>query len=195
MRSRPGPSVTAVLACAMTAGLILTVASCSHGTASSAGSSAGSSAAPAPATTPAQSAFVLGAVSSLPAGAGGCPAGSVALAGGPGQCYRQLGTAVTITSAAIGPVITDALRAQGLDGFWIVLPAADIAPLKALTATAAAAHANLAITVAGRGWLLPVPGQPFTNGQLEMVLPAAGNSLPSRNDQVLELHRLLVMPS
>ncbi len=128
------------------------------------------------------------------AGAGSCPAGSVMLTGGTGRCYRQLGTPVAVTSAAAGPVITDALRAQGLDGFWIVLPPADVAPLKALTATAAAAHANLAITVASRGWLLPIPGQPFTDGQLEMVLPAAGNSLPSRNDQVLELHRLLVTP-
>ena len=33
---------------------------------------------------------------------------------------------MTITSATVGPVITDALHYRGLDGFWIVLPAADV---------------------------------------------------------------------
>jgi hypothetical protein len=101
-------------------------------------------------------------------GAGGCPAGSVTLSGGPGQCYRQLGTPVTITSAIVGPVITDALHFPGLYGSWIVLPAADVAALQAITTTPADTHANLAISVAGRGWLLPIPGRPFTNGQLEI---------------------------
>jgi hypothetical protein len=107
----------------------------------------------------------------------------------------QLGTPVTITSAIVGPVITDALRIQGLYGFWIVLPAADVAALQAITTTAADARANLDISVAGRAWLLPIPGRPFTNGQLEMFLPSRGNSLPSRNNQVLKLHRILVPPS
>ena len=186
MPLKPPPRWSSVLASVLAAGLMLTAASCSHDT-------------PAPAAhalTPARSPFVLKAVRIQPAtGAGKCPAGSVALSGGPGQCYRQLGTPVTITSAGVGPVITDALHFRGLDGFWIVLPAADVAALRAVTTTAADAHANLAISVTGRGWLLPIPGRPFTNGQLEMFSPRLGNSLPSRNNQVLKLHRTLVPPS
>jgi hypothetical protein len=179
---------SSVLAGVLVAGLMLTVAGCSH--------DAPAPAAPAaPALSPARSPFVLKAVRIQPAtGAGGCPAGSVALSGGPGQCYRPLGTPAMITSAGVGPVITDALHFQGLDGFWIILPAADVAALQAVTTTASSAHANLAISVAGRGWLLPIPGRPFTNGQLEIFLPKTNNSLPSRNNQVLELHRILVPP-
>jgi hypothetical protein len=186
MSFQPRPRLSSVLASLLAAGLMLTVAGCSHGT-------------PAPAAhvlTRARSPFVLKAVLVAPtAGAGGCPAGSFALSGGPGRCYRQLGTPVTITAATVGPVITDALHFKGLYGFWIVLPAAGVAALQAITTTAADAHANLAISVAGRGWLLPIPGRPFTNGQLEVLLPSRGNSLASRNSQVLELHRILVRPS
>ncbi len=186
----PPPRLSAILACVLAAGLMLAVAGCSHD-------------APAPvahAATPPlshlRSPFVLGAVRSQPAtSAGKCPAGSVALSGGAGQCYRQVGAPVTITSAGVGPVITDALRFQGLYGFWIVLPSSDVATLQAITTTAANAHANLDISVAGQGWLLPIPGRPFTNGQLEMFLPKIGNSLTSRNSQVLKLHRVLVSPS
>ena len=199
MPSQPPPRLSSVLASVLAAGLMLTVASCSHDTAAPA----------AHVFTPAyvghintqppphlRSPFVLEAVRIQPPnGAGGCPAGSVALSGGPGQCYRQIGTPVTITSAIVGPVITDALHFQGLYGFWIVLPAADVATLQAVTTTAADAHANLDISVAGKGWLLPIPGRPFTNGQLEIFLPSENNSLPSRNHQVLELHRILVPPS
>ena len=169
----------------LAAGLMLTVASCSHDT-------------PAPVhavAARARSPFVLKAVRVEPAtDAGGCAAGSVALSGGPGQCYRPLGTPVTITSATVGPVITDALHFRGLYGFWIILPAADRAALRAITATAADAEANLAISVAGRGWLLPIPGRPFTNGQLEIFMPRMNSSLPSRNHQVIELHHTLVPP-
>ncbi len=190
MPFQPPPRLSSVLASVLAASLMLTVASCSHDT-------------PAPVfhadTQPPphlRSPFVLEAVRiQPPTGAGGCPAGSVALSGGPGQCYRQLGTPVTITSAIVGPVITDALHFPGLYGFWIVLPAADVAALQAITSTAADAHANLAISVAGRGWLLPIPGRPFTNGQLEIFLPSMNNSLLSRDNQVLELHRILVPPS
>jgi len=193
----PPPRLSSVLASVLAAGLMLTVASCSHDTPAPVahvlppapvGHSAGT-------TVAARSGalFVLKAVRIRPpTGAGGCPAGSVALSGGPGQCYSQLGTPVRITSATVGPVITDALRFRGLDGFWIVLPAADVAALQAITTTAADAHANLAISVADRGWLLPIPGRPFTNGQLEIFLPRKGNSLAIRNNQVLELHRILV---
>jgi hypothetical protein len=189
MQFQPPPRLSSVLVSVLAAGLMLTVASCGHDD-------------PAPAApaahilTPARSPFVLKAVRIQPAtSATGCPAGSVALSGGPGQCYHQLGTPVKVTSAGVGPVITDALHFQGLYGFWIVLHAADVAALQTITTTAADAHANLAISVAGRGWLLPIPGRPFTNGQLEIFLPRMNNSLPSRNHQVLELHRMLVPAS
>jgi hypothetical protein len=188
MPSQPRPRLSSALASVLAAGLMLTVASCSHDTAAPV----------AHATVAARSAtpFVPKAVRfQTTTGAGGCPAGSVALSGGPGQCYRQLGTPVTITSATVGPVITDALHFQGLDGFWIALPAADAAALQAITTTAADAHANLAISTAGGGWLLPIPGRPFTNGQLEIFSPSTNNSLTSRNNQVLELHRILVPSS
>jgi hypothetical protein len=195
MPFQPSPRLSSVLASVLAAGLMLTVASCSHDTPAPVSHVL----TPAPVAhvlTPARSPFVLKAVRIQPTtGAGGCPAGSVALSGGSGQCYRQLGTPVTITSAIVGPVITDALHFQGLYGFWIVLHAADVAALQAITTTAADAHANLAISVAGRGWLLPIPGRPFTNGQLEVFLPSMNNSLPSRNNQVLELHRILISPS
>ncbi len=191
MPVQPRSPLTSVLASVLAVGLMLTVASCSHDTPAPTAHAAGAAVA-----ARSGALFVLKAVSIQPTtGAGGCPAGSVALSGGPGQCYRQLGAPVTITSATVGPVITDALHFQGLDGFWIVLPAADVAALQAITTTAADAHANLAIFVAGQGWLLPIPGRPFTNGQLEIFLPRPGNSLPSRNKQVIELHRLLVPPS
>jgi hypothetical protein len=185
MPLQPRPRLSSVLVSVLAAGLLLTVASCSDGI-------------PAPvahAATPAPPPFVLKAVHTQPTTGGGkCPAGSAALSGGPGQCYHPFGTPMTITSATVGPVIPDALHFQGLDGFWIVLPAADVTALKAITTTAADAQANLAISVAGRGWLLPIPGRPFTNGQLEIFLPSNGNSLPTRNSQVLELHRTLVQP-
>ncbi len=191
MPVQPRSPLTSVLASVLAVGLMLTVASCSHDTPAPTAHAAGAAVA-----ARSGALFVLKAVSIQPTtGAGGCPAGSVALSGGPGQCYRQLGAPVTITSATVGPVITDALHFQGLDGFWIVLPAADVAALQAITTTAADAHANLAIFVAGQGWLLPIPGRPFTNGQLEIFLPRLSNSLPTRNKQVIELHRLLVPPS
>jgi hypothetical protein len=188
MPSQPWLRLSPVLVSMLAAGLMLTVASCSHHAPAPVAHAAGT----ARSATP----FVLKAVRIQPTtGAAGCPAGSVALSGGPGQCYRQLGTPVKITSATVGPVITDALHFRGLDGFWIVLPAADVAPLQAITGAAADAQANLALTAVGRGWLLPIPGRPFTNGQLEIFLPSTNNSLPSRNSQVLELHRILVSPS
>lgn len=186
MASR-GPSGIARALCLGAAAIALLAAGCSHDTAAPALT---------PALTPARSPFVLKAVRVQPAtGAGGCPAGSTALSGGPGQCYRQLGKPVTINSAGVGPVINDALGFRGLYGFWIVLPTADAATLEAITTKAADARANLAISVNGRGWLLPIPGRPFTNGQLEVFMPIAYNPLSSRNKQVRELHRTLVSPS
>jgi hypothetical protein len=193
MPFQPPPRLSFVLAGALAAGLVLAVASCSQVTPKGSAPVAHVDTHP---PSPLRSPFDLEAVGSqLPTGAGGCLKGSVALSGGPGQCYRRLGKPVMITSAFVGPVITDALHFPGLYGFWVVLPAADVAALRAVTTTAAGAHANLAISVAGRGWLLPIPGRPFTNGQLEIFSPSLNNSLLSRNNEVLELHRILVQHS
>ena len=133
---------------------------------------------------PLRSPFILEAVRiQAPTAADGCPSGSVALSGGPGQCYRQLGTPVTITSAYVGSVVTGTARIPpGQYGFWVTLPAADLPALHALTTAAFNAQGFLGISVAGQTWLLPRVRAPFT-GPLEMVLPA--------KDQVLLLHRLL----
>jgi hypothetical protein len=188
--------LSSILASALAAGLALAVVSCSNDTPSHVVMPTPAGPASTPPLSTLRSPFVLGAVRSQPAtSAGKCPAGSVALSGGAGQCYRQLGAPVTISSAGVGPVITDALHFQGLYGFWIVLPSTDVAALRAITTTAANGHANLDVSVAGQGWLLPIPGRPFTNGQLEMFLPKIGNSLASRNSQVLKLHRVLLSPS
>ena len=165
------------------AGIVLAVASC--GNIAPLGPSGPSSVAPPAAPPPPlRSPFILEAVRiQAPASADGCPSGSVALSGGPGQCYRQLGTPVTITSAYVGSVVTGTARIPpGQYGFWVTLPAADLPALHALTTAAFNAQGFLGISVAGQTWLLPRVRAPFT-GPLEMVLPA--------KDQVLLLHRLL----
>jgi len=177
---RPRSVLASVLAAA---GLVLAVASCSNIT--PLGPSGPSSVAP-PAVPPPhlRSPFILEAVRiQASTSAGGCPSGSVALSGGPGQCYRQLGTPVTITSAYVGSVVTGTSHIPpGQYGFWVTLPAADLPALHALTTAAYDAQGFLDISVASQTWLLPRVRQPFT-GPLEMVLPA--------KDQVLLLHRLL----
>jgi hypothetical protein len=111
------------------------------------------------------------------------PAGSVALSGGPGECYSQLGTPLSISAGYVGPVVTDTAHIPaGLYGFWLGLPAADLPALLAITTAAAHAQGFLDISVAGRTWLLPRVLEPFT-GPLEMVFP--------RRSRVLQLHRLL----
>jgi hypothetical protein len=189
---RPWPVLASALAAA---GLMLTVASCTGhitplGPQSATRPVAGAPR-PAPQRGPAQfipqmpfhlrSPFVLDAVRvQRPARAGGCPAGSAALFGDPGQCYRKLGTPLTITSAALSSA--SSYPPAGRYEFMIGLPPADQPTLKAITTTAADAHAYLSITVAGRTWLLPRVLQPFT-GPLEIAFP-------SRN-QVSQLYRLL----
>jgi hypothetical protein len=183
MLVQPPPRPWSILASALAAaGIVLSVASCSQ--------VAPLGPDPAAVTTPSvppphlRSPFVLEAVRiQPPTAAGGCPAGSVALSGGPGQCYRELGTAVTVTSAYVGPVITDTPHIPpGVYGFWVGLPTADLPTLQTLTTAAADAQGFLGISIAGRTWLLPRVHQPFI-GPLEMVLP-------TRN-QVLQLHDLL----
>jgi hypothetical protein len=65
----------------------------------------------------------------------------------------------------------------------IALPRSDAAVLTAVTTTAFDAHGYLALSVAGRTWLLPKVLAPFPQPQFEIMLP-------SRN-QTLHLHSLL----
>jgi hypothetical protein len=123
--------------------------------------------------------FVLEAVSvQAPRLAGGCSAGSVALSGGAGQCYRVLGTSVTITAAGVSSLAS--LRLTGHYGFFIAIPAAEQPAVKAIATTAANAHGYLTISVAGRTWLLPSVRQPFTS-PLQVVLPSRNQTLQLRN--------------
>lgn len=183
--SSPGP----ILACVLAAGIVLTGAGCGHIT--PLGPDAGPPAAmphpvaePGPVLHPPQhlrSPFVLQAARIVPPmRAGGCPAGSTALSRVPGVCYRKLGTPVTVTSASVSAVTS--LPPAGQYGFLIALPAADLPAQKAITTTAADAHAGLDISAAGDTWLLPQVQQPFT-GPLQIILP--------HRNQVLLLHRLL----
>jgi hypothetical protein len=176
------PSVLAGVLAA--AGIVLALASCSH--IAPLGPVPDPSAVTTPAVPPQhlRSPFVLEAVRvQSPTPSGGCPAGSVALSAGPGQCYRQLGTPLTITSAYVGSVVTGTpYIPAGQYGFWVTLPAADLSALQAMTTAAAHAQGFLDISVAGQTWLLPQVRRPFT-GPLEMVL--------SSKNQVLLLHRLL----
>ena len=196
----------AAAASVLAAGLMLTVASCSHLTPLG----------PDPAATMPQphhlrSPLVLQNVGiQPPAPAGGCPAGYVMLPGGgsPGTCYRTTGTRVTITSAAVSPVSPfrpppppgqQAVPVQYV--FWITVPAAGAPALTAFittvtgpqspqqgppTATTSAATTALTISVAGRTWVLAGFGTGFTGRQLQVALP-------SRN-QALQLQRILAAP-
>ena len=177
------PRLPSALASVLAAGTVLAVASCSHITPIG----------PA-ATTPQprhlRSPFVLEAVRiQPPSPAGGCPAGSVALSGGPGQCYRKLGTPVTITSAAVSSHLPTPPPGQETPqyGFVITVPAANQVALTAVTTTAADAHGYLSISVGGRTWLLPRVLQPFTSPHFEITF--------LNRNQVLRLQRMLAASS
>lgn len=127
--------------------------------------------------------------------AGGCPAGSVALSApgaDPGQCYRQLGKPVTITSAAVSlqQLANAAGQQAGPSGAYallIILPPADVAALTAITTKASDSRGYVDISVAGKTWSLPEALAPLTGGRFQIVLP-------SRN-QALQLQRILVPPA
>lgn len=161
------PRPVSVLAGVLATGLMLTVSSCSNVT------PLGPYAVPAvPQPHQLRSPLVLRAVDmELPTQYGGCPSGSVALSGGPGQCYHYIGAPVTVTSAAVSPVSSfqpptpsgqQAVPTQY--GFWITLPAADGSALAVVptppvsaggapVATSAAGGSDFIITVAGRTWV------------------------------------------
>ena len=203
MPFQPPPRLSKAAASVLAAGLMLTVASCSHLTPLG----------PDPAATLPQphylrSPFVLQVVHvPSPAPVGSCPAGYVMLPGdgSPGTCYRTTGTQVTITSAAVSPVSSfqpppppgqQAVPIQYV--FWITVPAADAPGLTAVTTTltgpqhpqrpqgpptASVTTTALTITAAGHTWVLVGFGTQFAGRQLEVALP-------SRN-QALQLQRIL----
>jgi hypothetical protein len=186
----------------LAAGLMLTVASCSHLT-----PLGPDAAATLPQPHHLRSPFVLQVMRvPSPAPVGSCPAGYVALPGGgnPGTCYRTTGTQVTITSAAVSPVSSfrpppppgqQAVPVQYV--FWITVPAADAPALTAVTTavtgpqrpptqgppTASVATSALIISVAGRTWVLVGFGTQFAGRQFEVAL--------SSRNQALQLQHLL----
>jgi hypothetical protein len=185
MPFRPPPRPSSVLASMLAAGLMLSVASCSHLTPLG-------PAADMPQLRHLRSPMVLQAMRvQNPTPAGGCPAGFTKLSA-PGQspaCYRPLGAPVTITSAAVslGPTAGPASPPNAPPsayGLLIALPAADRAELTAVTTQAYDSQGAVDISVAGKTWALPMTLAPITHGQFTIMLP-------SRNE-VLQLQRLLV---
>jgi hypothetical protein len=131
--------------------------------------------------------IILQAMRSRPATpAGKCPAGYVPLSApnSAGTCYRQLGTPVSISSAAVSSV--SAHGQPALYGFMVAVPAADVAAVTAVIKQAYDARGALAVNVAGKTWSAPQVLQPFPGQQLQIALP-------SRN-RALQLYRLLVPP-
>jgi hypothetical protein len=140
---------------------------------------------------------------------GGCPAGWVTLAGGPGQpsqCYRKTGMPVTITSAAVSPVFPfRPPPPQGQPappvqyGLSITVPAADVPALAAVLQVGSgspgppsASPVNSAtpipaISVAGRTWVLLGYAPPSASGEFDVTLPS--------RTQALQLHHLLAPAS
>jgi hypothetical protein len=189
------PRLSSVLVSVLAAGVMLTVASCSHLTPLG----------PDPAATMPQphhlrSPLILQDMRAQP---GGCPAGYVTNSGNPGPCYGpKTGPPVTITSAAVSPVFSfrppppPGQQAASVQyGFSITVPAADVPALAAVLPTApgpsgpptasvvTSATAIPTISVAGRTWVLLGYGTRFADREFDVTLP-------SRN-QALQLQRIL----
>ena len=179
--NRPAPALASGLA----AGLMLTVASCSH-------LAPLGPAADAPQPHQLRSPIVMQAMDVRnPTPGGGCPAGYRRLSA-PGQgpaCYRPLGAPVTFTSAAValGPTVGPASPSNAPPSAYalaIAVPASDRAELTAVTTQAADSQGAVDVSVAGKTWALPMAAAPLTQGQFMITLP-------SRNE-VLQLQRILV---
>jgi hypothetical protein len=196
------PRLLPVLASVLATGVMLTVASCSHVTPLG----------PDPAATMPQphqlrSPLVLEDMRMQPSTLASCPAGSVALSGYGGPCYRMTGTPATITSAGVSPVTSfqpptppGQQQAEPTQyGFWITVPAADAPAVTAVIPTAQgqgssgaqgpvasavpASQPVPAISVAGQTSLLVGFTIRFTGREVEVFLA-------SRN-QALKLQRIL----
>ena len=137
---------------------------------------------------------------------GGCPAGWAVPSGAAGACYRKTGTPVTITSAAVSPVFSfrppppPGQQAPPVQyGFSITVPAADVPELAAVlpaahgppgppVASAVTPATRVpAISVAGRTWILLGYGAPSAGGEFGVML--------SSRSQALQLQRLLAATS
>ena len=137
------------------------------------------------------SAIVLQIVHSRPlTPAGSCPTGYARLpkaAGqspGSGQCYRRIGKALTITSAAVRYLQQPAANQQPANfGLGITVSGADKAALLAITTKAYHSREQIAIIAAGQTWAVANVAGPFT-GQFE---------IPAQNaKQALQLQRTLI---
>lgn len=211
---RPPHPLTALASGLAAAGVILTVAGCSHITPLGLD--------PAPVSLPPPrdlgSPIIVQVMrSQLPTPAGRCPAGAVALfgsepnvlrvaaassrpvpvgagstptAGGPGgpgvACYRPAGTPVTITSAAVSSVTTYPHQpGPAAYGFVVAFPTADAAALTALIQQAYDSGDALGMSVAGKLWQAPQVRHRFIALRAEQI------NLLSRT-QAVQLYRLLV---
>jgi hypothetical protein len=194
MPFQPPPRWPSVLASVLAAGIVLAVASCSHLT-----PLGPDPAASMPAPRHLGSPIVLQVMRSQPPTAtGGCAAGSITISvprgAAPMPCYRPVGTAATITSAAISPVSALPSHAPAGQragptsyGFMVAVPAADVAAVTALIRQAYDSRSALGVSVAGRTWAAPQVIEPFPGRQFEIALL-------SRN-QAFQLYRILVPPS
>jgi hypothetical protein len=187
---QPSPSSRFLASVVAAAGVVLTVAGCSH-------------VAPLGPEPPQPrrlgSPIILQAMRSQPrAPAGRCPAGWVALAvpGSTGTCYRKVGTPLTITSAAVsslvsGPRVSPAGQQPGRGpasyGFAVAMPTADVGAVTAIIRQAYNAQGAVDISVAGKTWAAPQVIKPFPGQQLQIFLPS--------KSQALQLRHLLVRHS
>lgn len=211
---RPPRPLSALASALAAAGVILTLAGCSHIT------PLGPDPAPVSLPPPRElgSPIIMQVMrSQLPTPAGQCPAGAVALfgsepnvlrvaaassrpvpvgagstptaaaPGGPGvACYRPAGTPVTITSAAVSSVTTYPHQpGPTAYGFVVAFPTADAAALTALIQQAYDSGDALGMSVAGKLWQAPQVRHRFIALRAEQI------NLLSR-DQAVQLYRLLV---
>ncbi len=107
----------------------------------------------------------------------------------PITCYRPAGTPVTITSAAVSPVLTyrpppGQPKGPDLYGFIVAVPGADVTAVTAIIRQAHDTGSAVGISVAGKLWQAPLVRQPFPGQRLQITLL-------SRN-QARQLYRILV---
>ena len=182
---RPSSVLAGVLAAA---GLVLTVAGCSHIAPLGPDSAA---------TMPPQrhlgSPMIVQVMRSRPPGPGlGCPAGWVTVSLPPGAstmpCYRPAGKPVTITAAAITPVSAyqpapGQPKAPTSYGFRVAVPPADVAAVTAVIRQAYDSRGAVGISVAGTLWQAPQVREPFPGQQFQIALLS--------RKQALQLYRIL----
>jgi len=133
---------------------------------------------------------VTRAVSAGPAGGSASPAPpQLRASAGGNNCYRPLGTPVTITSAAVSSVLTYTPppgQATGPDlyGFIVAVPGTDVAAVAAVIRRAYDTRSAVGISVAGELWQAPMVFRPFPGQRLEIAL--------LNRNQALQLHHLLI---